>query len=122
MFVQRFNFTSDTNIKLFKELLEYLESICLCKLEIKETRETISSAYYLDCYLYLDNVKLVTRLYDKLCDFDVLLVDFPFQSSNIPSEPACVVNVSQFICYTGVSLQHQYCIEPGKLLINRQLT
>ena len=81
-------------MKLFKELIKYLESICLCKLEIKETRETISYASYLGCYLYLDNVKLVTRLYDKLGDFNVLLVEFPFLSSNFPSEPACVVNVS----------------------------
>ena len=43
---------------------EYLEFIYPRELEIKETTETAASSSYLDCYLYTDNGKLNTRLYD----------------------------------------------------------
>ena len=33
--------------------------------EIKETTEAAAWSSYLDCYLYIDNGKLTTRLYDK---------------------------------------------------------
>ena len=39
------------------------------ELEIKETTETAASFSYLDCYIYIDNGKLTTRLYDKRDDF-----------------------------------------------------
>ena len=44
---------------------EYLEFIYPGELEIKETTETAASSSYLDCYLYIHNGKLTTRLYDK---------------------------------------------------------
>ena len=44
---------------------EYLEFIYPRELEIKETTETAASSSYLDWYLYIDNGKLTTRLYDK---------------------------------------------------------
>ena len=34
--------------------------------KIKETTETAASSSYLDCYLYIDNGKLTTRLYSVL--------------------------------------------------------
>ena len=67
-----------------KKNAEYLEFICPRELEIKETTETA----YLDCYLYIDNGKLVTRLYDKRDDFNFPIVNFPFLSKNIPFAPA----------------------------------
>ena len=62
---------------------EYLEFIYPCELEIKETTETVASSSYLDCYLYIDNGKLTTRLYDKWDNFNFPIVNFPFLSSNI---------------------------------------
>ena len=60
---------------------EYLEFIYPRELEIKETTETAaSSSSYLD-YLYIDNGKLTTRLYDKRDDFNFPIVNFPFLSS-----------------------------------------
>ena len=76
---------------------EYLEFIYPRELEIKETTETAASSSYLDCYLYIDNGKLNTRLYDKRDDFNSPIVNFPFLSSNIPSAPANGVYVSQLI-------------------------
>ena len=72
---QRFKFTyryiddvlSLKNTK-FAEYSEYLEFIYPRELEIKESTKTAASSSYLDCYLYIDNVKLATRLYDKRVD------------------------------------------------------
>ena len=58
-----------------------------------------TAASYLDCYLYIDNGKLSTRLYDKRDDFNFPIVNFPFLSSNIPSAPAYGIYVSQLIGY-----------------------
>ena len=96
-FAQQFNFTyryidevlSQKNTKF----AEYPR-----ELEIKETTETAASSSYLD-YLYIDNGKLTTRLYDKRDDFNFPIVNFPFLSCNIPSAPAYGVYVSQLIHY-----------------------
>ena len=45
------------------------------ELEIKETTETVASSSYLDCYLYIDSGKLITRLYDKWDDFNFPIVN-----------------------------------------------
>ena len=63
-----------------KKHTKYLEFIYPCELEIKETTETAVSSSYLD-YLYIDNGKLPTRLYDKRDDFSFSIVYFPFLSS-----------------------------------------
>ena len=63
---------------------EYFEFIYPRELEIKETTETAASSSYLDCYLYIDNGKLTTGLYNKRDDFNFPVVNFPFLSSNIP--------------------------------------
>ena len=78
---------------------EYLEFIYPHELEIKETTEIAASSSYLDCYLYIDNGKLTTRLYNKRDDFNFPIVNLPFLSSNIPSAPAYSVCVSQLIRY-----------------------
>ena len=63
---QQFNFTyryiDDVLSLKNTKFAEYLEFIYLCELEIKETA---ASSSYLDCYLYIDNGKLTTRLYNK---------------------------------------------------------
>ena len=88
---QQFNFTYryiDDALSLKNtKFAEYLE-VYPCELEIKETMQTAASSSYLDCYLYIDNGKLATRLYDKRDDFNFPIVNFPFLSCNIPSAPA----------------------------------
>ena len=89
---QQFNFTyryRDDVLSLKKtKFAEYLKFIYPRELEIKETMETAAASSYLDCYLYIDNGKLTTRLNDKWDDFKFPIVNFPFLSSNIPSAPA----------------------------------
>ena len=65
--------------------------------DIKDTTESSISASYLDCYLNIDNGKLITRLFDKRDDFNFPIVNFQFMSSNIPSAPAYGVYVSQLV-------------------------
>ena len=99
--VQQFNFTyryiDDVLSLKNTTFAEYLEFIYPRELKIKET--TAASSSYLDCYLYIDNGKLATKLYDKRHDFNFPIVNFPFLSSNIPSAPAYGVYVSQLIRY-----------------------
>ena len=81
-----------------------------------------SSFQLLDCYLYLDNGKLTTRLYDKRDDFNFPIVNFPFLSSNIPSAPAYGVYISQLICYARACSNYQDFMERGKVLTAKLLS
>ena len=72
-----------------------------------------ASASYLDCYLYIVNGKLTTRLYDKRDDFNFPIVNFPFLSSNIPSAPAYGVYVSQLIRYARTRSNYQDFMAKG---------
>ena len=59
----------------------------------KRTVEKANTSDDLAIYLNLtfiieSNNRLYTKLYDKHDDFDFLIVNFPFLSSNIPSSPS----------------------------------
>ena len=56
---------------------EIIDHIYLCELEIKDTMKSNTSALYLDWYFCIDNGKLITRLYDKKCDLNFHVVNFP---------------------------------------------
>ena len=101
---------------------EYLEFIYPREPEIKETTETAASSSFLDCYLYIDNGKLATRLYDKRDDFNFPTVNFPFLSSNIPSAPAYGVYISQLIRYVRACSNYQDFMERGKVLTTKLLS
>ena len=122
---QQFNFTyryiDDVLSLKNTKFAEYLEFIYPRELEIKETTKTAASSSYLDCYLYIDNGKLATRLYDKRDDFNFPIVNFPFLSSNIPSAPAYGVYVSQLIRYARACSNYQDFMERGKVLTTKLL-
>ena len=123
---QQFNFTyryiDDVLSLKNTKFAEYLEFIYPRELEIKETTETSASSSYLDCYFYIDNGKLTTRLYDKRDDFNFPIVNFPFPSSNIPSAPAYGVYVSQLIRYARTCSNYQDFMERGKVLTQKLLS
>ena len=131
---QQFNFTyryiDDVLSLKNTKFAEYLEFIYPRELEIKETTETAASSSYLDCYLYTDNGKRTTRLYDKRDDLNFPIVNFPFLSSNIPSAPAYGVYVapaygvyvSQLIRYARTSSNYQDFMERGKVLTTKLLS
>ena len=115
--IYRWCIVSEKNIKF----AEYLEFIYPRELEIKETTETAASSSYLDCYLYIVNGKLTTRLYDKRDNFNFPIVNFPFLSSNIPSAPAYGVYVSKLIHYAR-TCSNQDFMERGKVLTIKLLS
>ena len=123
---QQFNFTyryiDDVLSLKNAKFAEYLEVIYPRELEIKETAETAASSSYLDCFLYIDNGKLATRLYDKRDDFNFPTVNFPFLSSNIPSAPVYGVYISQLIRYARACSNYQDFMERGKMLISKLLS
>ena len=123
---QQFNFTyryiDDVLSRNNSKFSEYLDFIYSSELEIKETTESSTSFLCLDCFLYMANGKLSTRLYDKRDDFNFPIVNFPFLSSNIPSGPAYGVYVSQLIRYAKAYAKYQDFVDRGKLLTTRLLT
>ena len=104
------------------QFAEYLEFIYPSELEIKETTETAASSSYLDCYLYIDNGKLTTRLYDKQGDFNFPIVNVPFLSSNIPSASAYGVDISQLVRYARACLNYHDFMERRKVLTTKLLS
>ena len=123
---QQFNFTYryiDGVLSLNNtKFAEYLEFIYPRELEIKETTETAASSSFLDCYLYIDNGMLTTRLYDKRDDFNFPIVNVPFLSSNSPSAPVYGVYVSQSIRYARACSNYQDFMERGKVLTTKLLS
>ena len=72
-----------------------------------------ASSSYLDCYLYNDNEKLTTRLYDKRDDFNFLIVN---------SAPAYGVYVSQLIRNAKACSKYQDFTERVKVLTTKLLS
>ena len=68
------------------------------ELEIKDTTESITSAFYLDLLLSIGkDCQLRTSIHEKRNNFNFYITNFPFLSSNIPSLPAHGVFISQLI-------------------------
>ena len=70
-----------------------LDSVIVCCIypnerEVNDITDSEKSASYLDLHLEIDNEgSLKTKLYDKRDDFNFPIVNFPFNSSNIPESP-----------------------------------
>ena len=122
---QQFNFTyrhiDDVLSLKYNVCRVFGEFIYQREFEIKETTEaaTFASYRYLNCYLYIDNGKRATKLYDKWDDFNFPIVNFPLLSSNTLSASAYGVYVSQLICYARACSKYQDFTERGKVLTTR---
>ena len=100
----RFNFTyryiDDVLSINNPEFENYLGQMYPVELEIKDTTESNTSAFYLDLLLSIErDGKLHTSIYDKRDDFNFHITNFPFLSSNIPTSPAYDVFISELIRY-----------------------
>ena len=72
-----------------KKFLDYLKEIYPSLLTVEKANKSDHLADYLDLTFIIDSGgKLSTRLYDKRDNFDFHIVNFPFLSSNIPSDPS----------------------------------
>ena len=75
------------------------------ELEIKDTTESTTSAFYLDLLLSIGrDGKLHTSIYDKRDDFNFLITNFSFLSSNIPNLAGVTTNNDPRRIMTGGSL------------------
>ena len=72
------------------------------ELEIKENKDTASSASFLDLYLEFDDSgQLSTKIYDKRDAFNFKIINFPNMCSNIPASPAYGAYISHLIRYAN---------------------
>jgi hypothetical protein len=68
---------------------DFVDRIHPVELEIKDTTDTDRSASYFDLDLEIDSDGLLrTTLYDKIDDFNFVIVYFPFIWRNISAAPA----------------------------------
>ena len=83
-----------------KTFLDYLKEIYPSQVTVEKANKSDRLADYLDLTFIIDSGgKLSTRLYDKRDEFDFHIVNFPFLSSNMPSDPSYSVYISQPIRY-----------------------
>ena len=84
-----------------KKSVDYLKEIYSSQLTVEKANKSDHLADCLDLTFIINSGgKLSTRLYDKRDDFDFHIVNFPFLSSNIPSDPSYGLYSSQLIRYT----------------------
>ena len=76
---------------------DYLSEIYSSQLTVQKANKSGHLTSYLDLTLLIDSdSKLSMRIYDKHIDFDFQIVNFPFLSSNILSDPSYGVYVSRY--------------------------
>ena len=91
------------------------------ELEIKDTIESTTSAFYLDLLLSIwRDGQLHTSIYDKP-DFNFHITYFPFLSSNIPSSPAYGVFIFQLIRYARACSSYECFILRARRLSSKLL-
>jgi hypothetical protein len=97
---------------------DFLDRIYPIELEIKDTKDTDTSASYLE----IDSEgRLRMKLYDKRDDFNFPIVNYPFICSNIPAAPAYGVYISQLIRYSRACGSYQDFLDRGLLLTSAPL-
>ena len=103
--------------------MDYLKEIYPSQVTVEKADKSDHLADYLDLTFIIDSGgKLSTRLYDKRDDFDFHIVNFPFLSSNIPSDPSYGVYISQFIRYARCCSHYDDFRYYHKCLVDRLLS
>ena len=74
-----------------------INDIYSSELQLKKTSKSPTALSYLDIMVTIVDGKYSTAIYDKRDDFNFRIVNFPHQSSNIPSGPAYGVYISQLM-------------------------
>ena len=108
------------NNKRFKE---FISDIYPKELTISETTESTSVASYLDLLFIRDKSNNVTtKLYDKRDAFGFHIVNFPFMSSNIPSDqPMVSMHLSSFAMPVVAEINSDFLL-CHKALVTRLLS
>ena len=94
-----YRYTDDLIVFNNNKFLDYLKEIHTSQLIVEKGNKSDHLADYLDLTFIIDSGgKLLTRL-DRYDDFDFHIVNFPFLSSNILSDPSYGVYISQLKRY-----------------------
>ena len=105
-----------------KNFLDYLTEIYPSQLTVEKVNKLDHLADYLELTLIRDSGgKLSTRLYDKLDDFDFIIVNFPFLSSNLSSGPSYGEYISKLIRYAQCCSYYDDFRYRHKCLVDRLL-
>ena len=111
-----------TGNKLCVNLLRFPAQVYTICYPIKDTTESNTSASYLDLLLSIGrDGQLHTSIYDKRDDFNFLITNFPFLSSNIPTSPAYGIFISQLIRYARACSSYGCFILRATRLSNKLL-
>ena len=106
-----------------KKFLNYPKEIYPSQLIVVKANKSDHLADYLDLTFIIDNGgKLSARPYDKRVDFGFHIVNFPFLSSNIPSDTTYGVNISQITRYARCCSHYNDFEYHHKCLIDRLLS
>ena len=93
-------YTDDLIVLNNQKFLDYLKGIYRSQLTVEKPNKSDHLVNYHDLTFMIDSGgKLPTSLYDKFDDFDFHIVNLPFLSSNIPSNPSYGVYILMLITY-----------------------
>jgi hypothetical protein len=104
----------------FNFMFHFIDDVLL--LNIKNATDTDRSGSYIELHFEIDSEgRLRTKLYDKIDDFNVPIVNCPFICSNIPAAPAYGVYISELRRYSKAYGSYQDFLDRGFLLTRKLL-
>ena len=100
---------------------EAIPNIYPPELILKKTTESPVLVSYLDVSISIFSYKFCTSVFDKRDTFNFHIVNFPFLDSNIPTQPACGVYISQIIRISRICDEYHKFVERHYLITSRLL-
>ena len=89
------------------------------ELVLKRTTENPLCVSYLDICITLGQHRFFTTIFDKRDNFNFDIVNFPFLSSNIPTNPAYGVYISQLIRISRICCEYNAFIKRHYMITSR---
>ena len=89
------------------------------ELVLKRTTENPLCVSYLDICITLGQHRFFTTIFDKRDNFNFDIVNFPFLSSNIPTNPAYGVYISQLIRISRICCEYSAFIKRHYMITSR---
>ena len=97
---------------------QYMSDIYPSELELKhENPKNDKHASYLDMNISVENMEIVTSIYDKRDDFPFKIVNFPDLSGNIPNDGSYGVFIAQTLRYMKACSKYRDFMERTQRLM-----
>ena len=85
----------------------YFEGMVNCiylpELQLNKANTSHTETPFSDLHLYISNVFVSSKIYDKRDGFDFDIVNFPFLDGDVPRSTSYGINISQLIRFARVS-------------------